>query len=114
MRFLVLSILAVTVILTLFLGFSAFLRARRKGRYYALSMLFLGASTYAAFYLAELLQTTMAGILICLPFEYLGVAILTVSMYFVIRDFRGRARTRLSGMDRSHSTGAFYCPRCHG
>ncbi|MDX9898596.1 MAG: histidine kinase N-terminal 7TM domain-containing protein [Spirochaetia bacterium] len=89
MRFLVLSILAVTVILTLFLGFSAFLRARRKGRYYALSMLFLGASTYAAFYLAELLQTTMAGILICLPFEYLGVAILTVSMYFVIRDFRG-------------------------
>ena len=89
MRYLVLSILTLSVGLTLFLGFSAFLRARRKGRYYALSMLFLGASTYAAFYAAELLQTTMAGIHICLPFEYLGLAILTVSMYFVIRDFKG-------------------------
>jgi len=78
------------VLVCVAMGVMAYLRARSKGQYYSLSSLFAGATLYAAFYTVEILQPDLAGILWCVGFEYLGIQIIIVSMFFMIQDFRGK------------------------
>jgi len=89
MRTIVLAAIFASTVLCAFLGAYSYARARAKGRYYALAYLFLGAAIFAAAYGFELIQTSLAGIMRLVPIEYLGVSILTVSMLFVILEFKG-------------------------
>ncbi|MBN2875034.1 MAG: hypothetical protein JXM71_08055, partial [Spirochaetales bacterium] len=89
MRSIVLATLIISVLIGLFLGIAAFLRARSKGRFYSFSLLMLAAATYAGFYAAELLQPELSGALLCIGFEYVGVSLLTIALFFVVRDFSG-------------------------
>jgi diguanylate cyclase (GGDEF)-like protein len=79
-----------SVLVCLAMSIQAFIRARSKGHYYSLSTIFVGAALYSAFYAAELLQPDLAGVLRCVGFEYLGVQVIIVSMFFMIQDFRGK------------------------
>jgi len=92
MKSLVLASIIASVIVCLVFGAFALARARSKGRYYALPSLFFGQALYAAFYAVELTRTDVAGVLGCLGFEYLGIQLLILSLYFMVRDFRGRDR----------------------
>ncbi len=89
MRSLVLAALAAAVILCTFLGVAAFMRAKTKGRYFSLSALFAGATLYAGFYLFEITRTNLNAVLACIGFEYVGIAILIVAFFFMVRDFKG-------------------------
>ena len=93
MRAMILGTLALSVIICLMLGLFAFLRARSKGRFYSFSILLFSASIYSFFYLLELTRPDLDTLLVCTGFEYLGISLLTVSVFFVIRDFRGTERT---------------------
>jgi diguanylate cyclase (GGDEF)-like protein len=77
------------------LGLFAFLRARSKGRFYSFSILLFSAAIYSLFYLLELTRTNLDTMLVCTGFEYLGISLLTVSVFFVIRDFRGTERAHV-------------------
>lgn len=90
MKSLVVASLLASVLVCLALGLLAYLRARSKGQYYSLSTIFAGAAIYAAFYAIEILQPNLEGVLWCIGFEYLGSQIITVSMFFMIQDFRGK------------------------
>jgi len=86
----VVAVMLASALVCLALGMLAYLRARSRGQYYSLSTIFVGAAIYAAFYAAELLQPDIRGVLRCVGFEYLGSQIITVSMFFMIQDFRGK------------------------
>ncbi len=92
MRVITLGTLLVSVVICLILGLSAFLRARSKGRFYSFSILLFSASIYSFFYLLELTRPDLDTLLICTGFEYLGISMLTVSVFFVIHDFKGTER----------------------
>jgi len=91
LKSLVVAILLVSVLLCLAMVVLAYLRARAKGQYYSLSTIFAGAALYSGFYAGELMQPSLAGVLWCVGFEYLGVQIIIVSMFFMIQDFRGNS-----------------------
>jgi len=92
MKSIILAALAASVILCLFLGVAALVRARSKRRFYSLGALCLSAALYAAFYAAEILQPTLRGVLFCIGFEYIGISGIAVTMFFLIRDFVGAER----------------------
>jgi len=87
---LIVAAMLASALVCLAMGVLAYLRARSKGQYYSLSFIFAGAALYAASYAAELLQPGLEGVLWCVGFEYLGSQIITVSMFFMIQDFRGK------------------------
>ncbi len=89
MKSLILATLIVCVIAGIILGLSAFVRARAKGRFHSFSIMLFASSIYAGFYAAELLQPDLRRVLFCIGFEYIGIALLTVAMFFVVRDFSG-------------------------
>lgn len=90
MKSLIVAAMLASALVCLAMGVLAYLRARSKGQYYSLSTIFAGAALYAASYAAELLQPGLEGVLWCAGFEYLGSQIITVSMFFMIQDFRGK------------------------
>lgn len=90
MKSLVVAAMLASALVCLAMGVLAYLRARSRGQYYSLSTIFAGAALYAASYAAELLQPGIEGVLWCVGFEYLGSQIITVSMFFMIQDFRGK------------------------
>ena len=92
MKSIILAALAASVVLCLFLGLAALVRARSKRRFYSLGMLCFAAATYSAFYAAEVLQPDLRSVLFCTGFEYIGIGGITVAMFFVIRDFMGAER----------------------
>ena len=90
MKSLVLASIIASVIVCLVFSAFAFARARSKGRYYALSTLFFGEALYAAVYAVELTRSDLAGVLDCLGFEYLGIQLIILSLFFMVRDFKGK------------------------
>lgn len=92
MKSIILAALAASVLLCLFLGIAALVRARSKQRFYSLGALCLAAATYSAFYAAEVLRPDLRRVLFCTGFEYIGIGGITVAMFFVIRDFMGAGR----------------------
>lgn len=90
MKSIVLASLIASVIVCLIFSAFAFARARSKGRFFALAALFFGQALYAAFYAVELTRSDLAGVLGCLGFEYLGVQLLILSLFFMVRDFKGK------------------------
>ncbi len=89
MKSIILATLIVSVIAALILGFSALARAKVKGRFYSFSIMLFASALYAGFYAAELLQADLHGVLFCIGFEYIGISLLTVAMFLVVRDFSG-------------------------
>lgn len=92
MRTLILVAISASMLLCVFLGIYSYSRARAKGRYYSLASLFAGAALFTASYAIELVQTDVEGIMRFLPYEYIGILLLVVSMVFVIREFKGAGR----------------------
>jgi len=91
---LVVAAMLASALVCLAMGALAYLRARTKGHYYSLSTIFAGAALYAASYAAELLQPGIEGVLRWVGLEYLGSQIITVSLFFMIQDFRGKPNPR--------------------
>jgi len=90
MKSIVIATIIVSVIMSLVFGAFAFLRVRLKGRFYALPSMFIGQALYATFYAIELTRPDVAGVLGCLGFEYLGIQILILALFFMVRDFKGK------------------------
>ena len=95
MRMTILGTLALSVFICLVLGLFAFIRAKSKGRFYSFSVMLLSAAMYSFFYLLEITKPDLDSLLLCAGFEYLAISLLTVSVFFVIRDFKGNERANI-------------------
>lgn len=93
-KVIIITSIVAAAIASLCLGTFSFLRARSRGRYYSLPALFAGAALYAVFYVVELLQPDLNGVLAGLGFEYLGIQTIMLSMVFLAREFKGKERIR--------------------
>lgn len=94
MRTIVLVSLVASILLSLFIGLAGTMRSIRKRRPFSFPAMCYAITAYSFVYMLELHQESLAGVLLCLPFEYAAVAALVLSMVLIIMDYVGSYRAK--------------------